>query len=490
MLSGAAARPAQRPSFVPAGLVLLGLAVLCVAVYAERAVAPAALLLALAATLGVFYRSLARWEVVIGFLLVVVLFIPIKRYQFAANLPFDLEPYRIVIAGIVGLWVVALLVDPRVDLRRTSFEAPLLLLGFAVVASVAFNADTITGNELDQTVDVSGNVAKELLFLLSFYLVFFLIVNVIRSPDAIHAVLKTLVLGATTVACLALYERRSRYNFFDHLGGWIPGLEFEGGRVASRGGRLRVYGSAQHPIALAAMLVMVAPISLYLAYQTRRRLWHVATVLLVLAALATVSRTGMVMIATALVVFLVLRQSVFKGLVIALLPLLIVVHLVVPGAIGSFRQSFFPREGLVQDQTVYGGRLSSRRLDPQFEIIREKPAFGQGYGSRITSGRDANALILDDQWLGTAVETGLVGVAAWLWLFVRLARRAGGVAKRDLTEKGWLLAALTASIVSFAVGMLTFDAFSFIQSTFVLFVLLGLSASTLLSEEDWPPMSV
>jgi O-antigen ligase len=186
------------------------------------------------------------------------------------------------------------------------------------------------------------------------------------------------------------------------------------------------------------------------------------------------------------VVFLILRPAVMKRLWVFLLPALIVVHLALPGAIGGLRQSFFPSEGIVADQTEHGGRISSKRLDPQFDIIKAQPAFGQGYGTRVTAGDNQNARILDNQWLGTAVETGLVGIFAWAWLFVRFIRRAGSTAKRDLSARGWLLTALASSVVAFAVGMFTFDAFSFIQVAFVLFVLLALGASTLACNERWP----
>ena len=57
---------------------------------------------------------------------------------------------------------------------------------------------------------------------------------------------------------------------------------------------------------------------------------------------------------------------------------------------------------------------------------------------------------------------------------------AGGRAARvDPGPHGWLLAGLAASIAAFAVGMVTFDAFSFGQATFLAFVLIGLSVSAL-----------
>lgn len=488
MVMDAAVRAEGRATSAPLALIALGTAALGVAVYLGRGEAPVAVLLVLLALLATGHRLLARWEVTIGILLVVILFIPIKRYAFGAALPFDLEPYRIFVALAVLGWAVALLVDRRVALRGSDVDAPLLFLGFVVIVSVALNADIISGVGGDPPLELSDNVAKELLFLLSFFLVFYLLVSVLRSAETIHAVLKTLVLGATIVAMLAILERRTGYNAFNHLG-FIPLLDFEGelgGSSVSRGGRLRVYGPAQHPIALAAMLVMVVPVAVYFWHRTRRWLWLASAALLTLAALATVSRTAVVMLAAVVIVSALLRRAVVRPLLIAALPVAIAIHLVVPGAIGSLRGAFFPPEGLIQDQTAFSGRASGERLAPQFERIRERPLFGQGYGTRVTRGLERNARILDNQWLGTAVEIGLLGVAAWVWLFVRFLRRSIGVARRDLSGRGSLLTALASSVLAFALGMLTYDAFSFIQVTVVFFVLLAIGASVLAYPGAWP----
>lgn len=489
MLNEAAVRPVRRAPLFPVVLVALGTAGLSAAVYLGRGIAPAAALLLMLALVAAGYRALARWEVTVAVVVIVILFVPIKRYEFAVSLPFDLEPYRVLLAIAVFVWVVALLVDPRVELRRTALDGPMLLLGFAVIASVVLNADRISGIGVERAVELSDNVTKELLFLLSFFLVFYFFVSVVRTPGAIHAVLKTLVLGGSAVALLAIVERRTGYNFFDHLGGWIPFLDFEGalgGSSVRRGGRLRVYGPAQHPIALAAMLVMLVPIAIYFAHQTRRWIWLVASALLALASLATVSRTAVVMLATLVVVSALLRPAVLRPLLIAALPVLLAIHLVVPGAIGSLRGAFFPPEGLIQDQTAFGGRASGERLQPQLEAIRQRPAFGQGYGTRVTLGPERNARVLDNQWLGTAVELGLVGIFGWVWLFARFIRRSAQAARRDLSGRGALLTALAGSVTAFALGMLTYDAFSFIQVTVVLFVLLAVGASTLACRDEWP----
>src|SRR5262249_36404190 len=160
-----------------------------------------------------------------------------------------------------------------------------------------------------------------------------------------------------------------------------------------------------------------------------------------------------------LLVFVWLKRDSVRRLWPFLIPALLLIHVAVPGAIGGLRAEFFPSQGLANQQSAYEGRLSSERLSPQFKIIRANPAFGQGFGTRLTaSGLDQNAQVLDNQWLGTAVETGLVGAGAWIWFFFRFIRRSGRAAKRDPSDRGWLLTALASSVAAFAISMFTYDA--------------------------------
>ncbi len=58
------------------------------------------------------------------------------------------------------------------------------------------------------------------------------------------------------------------------------------------------------------------------------------------------------------------------------------------------------------------------------------------------------------------------------------ARSAGSRqrARSDPGPDGWLATALAAALAAYAVGMLTFDAFAFIQVTFLAFIMLGFTA--------------
>jgi hypothetical protein len=476
---------AQRGPAASTGIVLGCLLLLTFTVFTGLPVLQIAPLLALLITASVAYRAALSWPALVGFLIVIILFIPIRRYTAAGHLPFQAEPYRIFVAILFAGWLLSLLADPRVKLRRSGLEGPLGLLVIACVGSIVFNSGRI------HSFGVSSEVNKKITFLISFFLVFYLLVSVVTNRKDVDNVLKTFVGGGAILSVFALIEARTHYNVFNHLSGYIPLLkENADGVIAAdalaRGGRLRVYASAQHPIALGAALAMLVPLGVYLVHRTGQKRWWLATGLVTVAAFATVSRTAFVMLIVAGICFLRLRHISVRRLWPALIPALIAIHIALPGTLGTLKQSFFPQGGLVAQQRLDANTSGSGRvadLGPSLSEWSKHPLVGEGYGTRVVDGAHPNARILDDQWLGTLLEVGIVGFAAWAWLFVRFFRRLAREAKVDDTDRGWLLAAIAASVLSYAVGMFTYDALSFIQVTFLMWVLLGLGVVALNTAE-------
>lgn len=479
----------KGPAFAIA-IFLISLVVLALTVFTAAHLLPLAIAAVATAILSVSHRSLLRWRTLLGALILVILFIPIRRYVLPGGLPFQLEPYRLLVALFIAFWVTSLLIDPRVQLRSSGLEGPLFLLVFAALASDALNAGTISTEYL------GSSVAKSLTFFVSFLLVFYMVVSVTQRSADITPLLKLLVLGGTVIAVLAVIESRNSYNPFNQLNSVFPFLQpnFSLKTLPIRGARLRAYGPAEHPIALSAALAMLVPFGVYLGRKTRRRGWFVAAGMITIGCLATVSRTGVVMLLAEALVFVWLRPAQMKRLWPALLPALLAVHFALPGAIGSLRASFFPKGGLVQDQRGYRdtGRIGD--IGPTFKEISNEPLFGRGFGTRILSGRFINnqlvfpnARILDDQWLATLLETGLVGAFAWIWIFARTIRRIGRAAKQETGDEGWLYVALVASITAYGVGMLTYDAFSFIQVTFLFYIFLGFASALLVPARKRAP---
>lgn len=447
-----------------------------------------AALLVLAALVAVAHQAVVGWDRLIALILVVVLFVPMSRYRLPGDLPFDLELYRVVVAVCLLMWVASLLVDSQVRLTSTVLDRPLALLVFCVLASEVTNPGRVSA--------YSSHTLKSLTFLLSFMLVYYLAATTIQRRTSADMLLKLVTVSGSVIGLFALYEYRTRYNVFDHLHAVLPFLSFEGTLPYQMlGGNLRAFGPSQQPIALGAVLILILPLAVYFARTSGRR-WWLAASLIFLGALASGSRTAVVMLVAEGIVFLLLEPNEVKRLWPLVIPAVVIVHFALPGTIGGFKAGFFPEGGLIAQQSRFepdynpllaGGRI--RLLKPMLAEASGKPLFGEGYGTRIAGFNqpDRNAPILDNQWLNNALDVGFVGLAAWAWLMASAIRklfRASRVA--GLTDDRWLFAALAASVTSFAVGMLTFDAFSFTQVTFVFWVLLGLSAALLRIERAQP----
>jgi hypothetical protein len=449
--------------------------------YSVKDVAPVTAMV-VTATLG--YKRILSWKALLALIICVILFIPVKRYSLPASLPFNLEPYRLLVAFVAVGWLTSLLIDRRVRLRRSGLEGPLGLYGSVILISLLANSDRVG--------TVSGEVQKSLAFFASFFILFYLIVSVIRRARDIELMVQVLTGGGAVLAFFAVIESRTGYNIFNHLSSVFPFLHLnEVPFVDPRGGRLRVFASAQHAIALGALFAILLPLAIYRARARGLWQWWIAAMLFALGALATSSRTAVIMLGVEGLVFLLLRPVEMKRIWPALIPALLVIHLAIPGALGTVRASFFPRGGLIAEQqntSVGSGRLAT--LGPALHSEFKNPLVGEGFGTRVTLKTDLvpvpNGPILDDEWLGILLQTGLIGAISFAWMFIRVIRRLGSEAKHDLSSRGLLLVSLTASIAAFAVSMFFYDAFSFIQITFMLFIFLGLGVCTyLVPETEW-----
>jgi hypothetical protein len=420
------------------------------------------------------------WRWPLATILVVILFIPMRRYALPANLPFELEMYRVVLGLVILCWVLSLLAQPDLGFRRSGLDGPVLLYAFSLIASdVANPARMATYQSL---------VIRAVSLALSVVIVYYLVVSVVRSFSQVLAILKVLVAGTSVLAVLALIESRTGWSPFAHLDRFVPILQQVVSFTGEERGAIRALGSAEHPIALGALFAIVAPLGLYLALRFGRW-WWVSVVLLMAGVFATVSRTAFVMLVVASLVFLILRTRETWRYTPLLLPMVVMVHFAVPGALGAMKYAFNPPGGVVQQQSqddVKAGEGRVADLGPSFALFREKPVLGYGYGTLKTDGEDANARILDNQWLSSLLNIGLVGVFAIAWLFLRFIRRVGRGALRERSDEGWLLVALVSSVAAFGAGMFTFDAFAFTQVTFVFFVILALGAVLELAPDPVP----
>ena len=459
---------------------LVAIAVCITLIVASTLAGPSALRVApLAATLAlvaVHYRRLFAWPSLITGLILIILFIPIRRYTIALNLPFQLEPYRIYVLLLLGMWIVSLLIDDRLPFRGSGLGAPLFAIGGVLVASVFVNADRV------YRLGLGTEVAKSLTFWLSWVVVLVIVASVtVRSTDVERA-LKVLVGGGAVLGVLGLIEFKTGFNPFNNLERVLPILRFSETPSADqtfRAGLTRAYASAQHPIAYGAVLAVLVPPAIFLAYRRRAAVWWLALLCLVVGSITSVSTDDD-------------RDARDLGdhdsraaAGVSAAP---------PAAPPTRCRRADRRTGDVRDiQAVVLSDRGDRR--PAGERRRRAGAClvtwprtrsgcrtstaGPRVRARIPVGEKQNSFILDDQWLSTLLDTGILGVVAWVWFFWRFGRGTAREGKDDKSDRGWMLTVISASVTSFAVGILFYDAFSFIQVTIITFILIGLGCALL-----------
>jgi polysaccharide biosynthesis protein PslJ len=419
------------------------------------------------------------WKWLVGFFLLVVLFVPPRRYAIPAGLPFELDPYRLVVAGLLVVWLLSALSDEEMRLRRSGLLGPLLIFGIAVVGSLAANPDRVSAYET--------SVVKVLSVLIGFFLVFFLLVNVLRTRESCETALRILVLGGAILAVLAIVERKTGWTPFTDLSRYVPFIqpsEDTTGYVDEFRG-IRALGSAEHPIALGALLAMLAPIAAGLAVVRRQAIWLACLVLIVMGSFASNSRTSVLMLFAWALMFTILRWADAKRFIPFALVAFAMIHLVMPGALGTLRSSLDPSQIVAEQSSRPDSQLAAGRfadLGPSFEEFRQRPVLGYGFGTRISTGENANARLLDNQWLGTLLDTGLVGLIGFAWLLGRYIIRMWSASLKASVD-GVVLAALASAVFAYGVGMFTFDALSFTQVSLVLFVLLAIGSALVLAAD-------
>ena len=274
-------------------------------------------------------RFRIEWRWLLAALVLLILFVPIRRYKLALGIPFQLEPYRLAIMVLLAVWCLSLVADPRVATRKTGLGKPLALYAVAVVGSLVGNASSVTA--------LSGAVTKSLLVFLGFVLLFLVVASLVRSMQAVDTILTALVVGGSVLAVLGVIESRTGRTPFDGLQRFLPFLTPINGEIFHRGENFRAMASAEHPISFGALLVVLTPFALYLAFKRRKRVYWLALVLLAVGATSSVSRTTVAMLVAVAVTFFVIKPEETIRFAPLLVPFLVAAHFATPGTLGTLK---------------------------------------------------------------------------------------------------------------------------------------------------------
>jgi O-antigen ligase len=296
----------------------------------------------------------------------------------------------------------------------------------------------------------------------------------LRSLEDIHRVLRALIWGGAICGVIAALQFWLRLDVTPYLRTLLPGFSLNqaAGTIAigSRGGLNRVAGTATDPIELGVATGMLLPLAVYMAMNdaklSRWKRW-LPVVCISLAISVSVSRSAILAAAVALGVLIVClpaarRVGVLAAIPVAAVGLFVTAH----GLLGTLKQFFLLG---TSDDSI------SHRVNnyPYVEhLVLQAPWFGQGGGTYTAQ---ASIHILDNQYLDTAIELGLVGLAALIFFFLWPAFAALSARQRtaDLQLRE-LCGALAGSAFAATLCAGTFDAFGFPMFVYVLAIVIGL----------------
>jgi len=304
----------------------------------------------------------------------------------------------------------------------------------------------------------------------------------LTSLHAVKRVLRAVVWGAAFSGIVAAFQFWTSFDPAHYLR-MIPGFSINvvNADVTFREGVKRVTGTAIDPIELGVVAGMLLPVALYLLiYDKERRLWKrwLPVICITLAVPITVSRSAIISLALAFGLFLVLLPSIRRVPFIAALPIAIVGVFAIGHGLISTIWTYFTLGS--SDPSITHRTDNYNYVE---ELVRRAPWFGTGGGTYLPT----SLHILDNQYLTTVMELGLVGLAAVAFYFIiPLATALVARSRTADPELRALCGALAGAALAAAVCSGTFDSLSFPMFAYVDALVLGLCGACWLLVQQSP----
>ena len=295
----------------------------------------------------------------------------------------------------------------------------------------------------------------------------------ISTRARLDTLLRRLVMLGALEGALGILQTVAKQSFIQYFR--LPGFVDNGVPIVLpvRGDFLRVAGTASHPIEYGVTLSMLLPIALHFAVTDVGRRTFLARWLPV-AALAlglsqSISRSSVVCTAVALAILLLAWPSHLRRLVYLSASVFVAALAIArPGFIQTISDLF---AGASSDPSILS-RTDSYPI--AWSFIEHAPVFGRGMGTFL-----AAYWILDNQFLGSLIELGVVGLTCMLLLFLCGGVTAWQLRKAEVPPESIaspasrLAPALAAAIAAGCLSFAFFDAWSFYWVPSMLFLLFG-----------------
>jgi O-antigen ligase len=295
------------------------------------------------------------------------------------------------LAVVAVLWITRLILERRFTFVRTRLWSPIIIFTLITLISVIGSID----------VDYSLRNIKKYTFISVF--LFLAIVNNVRDLKDVKILLLALMISAGVFSLLALID----YSLFEPSFGSRLSFRY----LDKNLGRFSVFYD------------IVIPINLALIFITKDKIKRVLFGLVFLLSITTIF--FMQMRASYLVIFLSLLAITFvyrKKLFVFMLIIPLIVAIMMPTNMVTRAREMFKFGDYMKSDGVLNYRIDTWK--GAVRIIKENPALGLGvgksnFGKTVKKFNDLNIPYdhAHNVYLQIAVEFGLFGLAAFLWLF-------------------------------------------------------------------------
>lgn len=292
----------------------------------------------------------------------------------------------------------------------------------------------------------------------------------IAARRNLDRLLRLVVIAAAFMSVVGMFQFFIGFDLASHVR--FPGLTAKGdiGLIQQRSIFRRVTGTTSHPLEFGVVLATVLPLAIHFVVASpRRRRLHILCLVLIAAAIPmSLSRSATVgTLAAGMVLFAGWSRSQRRRALVIVPMFAVVLRLLVPGLLGTIKSLFL---NWAVDPSISGRTDDYAQVGKYFA---ESPILGRGFGTFVPEIYP----LLDNQYLGHLMETGVVGLTALLALFVVGFFCGRGARLRSEDEETRHLGqALAAALAVPAVTFATFDGFGFSMVTTLTFLLLGASA--------------
>lgn len=403
-----------------------------------------------------------------AFLTLLVLF-PFDSVQLPVSAPIDPTMDRLFIGGIVLLAVVLLGASSAVgpEWRRLGVAGVAIGALLLVVAA----SDVVNLQRLEDSGETT--IALKRYGYLVGYASLFAIVAWSLRPQDVRGLLVLLVALGVLCALGVIYQYRAGANlFYEWTRAAVGGALLVDPTPAQKYSYSRpvITGPTQHGLAVATMLLMIAPFALGFAFQARERrgaaLWGVAFVVIVFGSSSTLRRTSVLALVALMLVVVLYRPGVLKRLLPFGVPVYLLGQIVAPGVGGSLRQQLLGNNANSEASTE--GRASD--YPAILPDVLDGPLLGRGFGTYTP---DAYR-VLDNQWLLLLLEVGAIGVLTFVGVLI--AAGYNGHLLRDHRDPfvAWFGVAGVAAVAAFGASCVLYDALGFAQPTYMFMALAGM----------------